>query len=157
MLARKATVYRLVMLQQGQSGRRYWSILRRGGRSSSGRDSGDPSSPTTPPPPPPPPSVVMNPFSSSCLLNGLGNRQTDRQIEFIKRSVVAKSLQRKFVLPLSLSLYYTHIYAPQCNRIKRFGSNQPRWATGLSTSTNQQLPGSLVHKPAMTRSSDDNL
>ena len=157
MLARKATVYRLVMLQQGQSGRRYWSILRRGGRSSSGRDSGDPSSPTTPPPPPPPPSVVMNPFSSSCLLNGLGNRQTDRQIEFIKRSVVAKSLQRKFVLPLSLSLYYTHIYAPQCNRIKRFGSNQPRWATGLSTRTNQQLPGSLVHKPAMTRSSDDNL
>ena len=153
MLARKATVYRLVMLQQGQSGRRYWSILRRGGRSSSGRDSGDPSSPTTPPPPPPPPSVVMNPFSSSCLLNGLGNRQ----IEFIKRSVVAKSLQRKFVLPLSLSLYYTHIYAPQCNRIKRFGSNQPRWATGLSTRTNQQLPGSLVHKPAMTRSSDDNL
>ena len=66
MLARNATVYRFVMLQQGQSGRMYWSILRNGGRSSSGKDSGDPSSPI-----PPPPSVVMNPFSSSCLLNGL--------------------------------------------------------------------------------------
>lgn len=54
------------MLQQGQSGRMYWSILRKGGRSSSGSESGDPSSPIAPPP-----SVVMNPFSSSCLLNGL--------------------------------------------------------------------------------------
>ena len=67
MLARNATVYLLVMLQQGQSGRMYMSILRRGGRSISGSDSGDPSSPMTVPPP----SVVMNPFSSSCLLNGL--------------------------------------------------------------------------------------
>jgi len=58
-LARTAVVYRLDMLQQGQSGCRYWSILRSGGRSSSGRDSGDPKSPVT------------NPLSSSCLLNGL--------------------------------------------------------------------------------------
>ena len=59
MLAKNATVYLLVMLQQGQSGCRYWSILRSGGRSSSGRDSGDAKSPVT------------NPLSSSCLLNGL--------------------------------------------------------------------------------------
>ena len=59
MLASRAMVNRLVMLQHGQSGRQYWSILRSGGRSSSGSDSGVPISPVT------------NPFSSSCLLKGL--------------------------------------------------------------------------------------
>jgi hypothetical protein len=58
------------MLQQGQSGRMYMSILRNGGRSSSGSDSGEPNSP--PPTPPPTSPVVTKPFSPSCsLLNGL--------------------------------------------------------------------------------------
>lgn len=79
MLARNATVYLLVMLQQGQSGRMYMSILRRGGRSISGSDSGDPSSPMTVPPP----SVVMNPFSSSCLLNGLPLDSRDIYVQHV--------------------------------------------------------------------------